>query len=32
MKKMKADFDVLEEEIFREMMINKGNQPGPKLQ
>ena len=32
MKKMKADFDVLEEEIFREMMINKGNQLGPKLQ
>ena len=32
MKKMKADFDVLEEDIFREMMINRGNQPGPKLQ
>ena len=31
MKKMKADFDVLEEEIFSEMMINKGSQPGPKL-
>jgi hypothetical protein len=31
MKKMKADFDVLEKDIFREMMINKGNQPGPKL-
>lgn len=32
MKKMKADFDKLEEEIFREMMIRKGNQAGPQLQ
>ena len=31
MKKMKADFDKLEEEIFREMMIRKGNQVGPQL-
>jgi len=31
MKKMKADFDKLEEEIFREMMIRKGNQAGPQL-
>ena len=31
MKKMKADFDKLEEEIFREMMVRKGNQAGPQL-
>ena len=31
MKKLKLDFDRLEEEIFSEMMINKGNQPGPQL-
>ena len=32
MKKLKVDFDKLEEDIFREMMINKNNQVGPKLQ
>ena len=31
MKKMKLDFDKLEEEIFREMMIRKGNIAGPQL-
>ena len=31
MKKMKADFDKLEEEIFTEMMVRKGNQAGPQL-
>jgi hypothetical protein len=31
MKKMKLDFDKLEEDIFREMMIRKGNQTGPQL-
>ena len=31
MKKLKLDFDRLEEEIFREMMIRKGNQAGPQL-
>lgn len=31
MKKLKVDFDKLEEDIFREMMINKGNQAGPQL-
>jgi hypothetical protein len=31
LKKMKLDFDRLEEEIFREMMIRKGNQAGPQL-
>ena len=31
MKKMKLDFDKLEEDIFREMMIRKGNQAGPQL-
>ena len=31
MKKMKVDFDKLEEEIFREMMIRKGNIAGPQL-
>ena len=31
MKKMKADFDKLEEEIFTEMMIRKGNAAGPQL-
>ena len=31
MKKLKVDFDKLEEDIFREMMVNKGNQAGPQL-
>jgi hypothetical protein len=31
MKKLKLDFDRLEEEIFSEMMISKGNKPGPQL-
>jgi len=31
MKKMKLDFDKLEEEIFTEMMVRKGNVAGPQL-